>query len=274
MSIRFSSLNEQPKDRTESPLKHVPLRTPGQSLTKEIFNLLLIKLLPPYLFAVSFFAMSLGEWSKWFFSSPPAPWLYTSLFALSFIFAAWNTKRIDRKLKQLQQGLDGEKAVAEYLDLLREEGFRVIHDIPADRFNIDHVLIGPQGVFMVETKTLSKRYGVQSLEYDGERIFVGSSLLSKNPIPQTKSQAYWLHEKLKNWTGKNLYVQPIVVFPGWDEIKQKDSSAQVWVLPPKHLEDRLKGKPVVLKDNEVIELSNAIKRYVRDWIKEDRASAD
>jgi hypothetical protein len=258
----------------ESPLKYVPLRTPGQSLTKEIFNLLLIKLLPPYLFAVSFFAMSLGEWSKWFFRSPPAPWLYTSLFILSFIFAAWNTRRIDQKLKQLQQGLDGEKAVAEYLDLLREEGFRVIHDIPANTFNIDHVLIGPQGVFMIETKTLSKRQGVASLEYDGERIFVGSSLLSRNPVSQAKSQAYWLHEKLKNWMGKSLYVQPIVVFPGWDEIQQKSDSAQVWVLPPKHLEDRLKSKPVVLKDNEVIEVSNAIKRYVRDWIKEDRATAD
>jgi hypothetical protein len=191
MAIRFSSVKKGVKNEPLSPLKQVPLRTPGQSLTREIVNILLTNLFPSYAVVASLFAVSVGEWSRWLFRSPPSPWVSTILFVLTFLFAVWNTRRCDRKLKQLQQGLDGERAVAEYLDLLREEGFRVIHDIPADKFNIDHVLVGPQGVFMVETKTLSKRQGVASLEYDGERIFLGSSLLPRNPVPQSKSQAYW-----------------------------------------------------------------------------------
>jgi hypothetical protein len=58
-------------------------------------------------------------------------------------------------------GYLGERAVAEYLEPLRAEGFRVFHDVPAEgrrkSFNIDHVLIGPTGVSVIETKTRRKK---------------------------------------------------------------------------------------------------------------------
>ena len=37
------------------------------------------------------------------------------------------------------------------------DGFAVFHDVPGDKaFNVDHVVIGPQGVFAVETKGRGK----------------------------------------------------------------------------------------------------------------------
>lgn len=64
-------------------------------------------------------------------------------------------------------GSVGEERTAVWLAPLRREGFVVIHDrkIPASRANIDHVVIGPPGVFVIETKNIAGR-----LEIDDDDI--------------------------------------------------------------------------------------------------------
>jgi hypothetical protein len=80
-------------------------------------------------------------------------------------------------------GYFGECSVAEYLDELKHDGHFVFHDIPAKstryNFNIDHVVVGPTGLFAIETKTRSKYWPREAkirekIEFDGERlIFTG-----------------------------------------------------------------------------------------------------
>jgi hypothetical protein len=51
------------------------------------------------------------------------------------------------------KGRDGEVVVGEALEGLRWEQYIVLHDIPfAGEGNIDHVVSGPNGVYLVETK--------------------------------------------------------------------------------------------------------------------------
>lgn len=58
----------------------------------------------------------------------------------------------------LRSGIRGEERVAEVLAVLEGEGFSVIHDIDTGRGNADHVLVGPTGVFVVETKDWGGRF--------------------------------------------------------------------------------------------------------------------
>jgi len=53
-----------------------------------------------------------------------------------------------------QSGGKAERELGEALERLREEGFGVLHDrrIPRSRANIDHLVIGPAGVFVIDTK--------------------------------------------------------------------------------------------------------------------------
>ncbi|MGH2863954.1 MAG: nuclease-related domain-containing protein, partial [Solirubrobacteraceae bacterium] len=51
------------------------------------------------------------------------------------------------------RGATGEEQVGGLLDELRSEDWRVIHDASLGRGNVDHILIGPAGVFTVETKS-------------------------------------------------------------------------------------------------------------------------
>ncbi|MGA2513679.1 MAG: nuclease-related domain-containing protein [Candidatus Limnocylindrales bacterium] len=56
-------------------------------------------------------------------------------------------------------GALGEERTGEVLRPLEAEGFRIIHDrlIPGSRANIDHIVVGPPGVFIVETKSYERR---------------------------------------------------------------------------------------------------------------------
>jgi len=67
---------------------------------------------------------------------------------------------------------------------------------PAERFNIDHILVGPAGVFAGETKAPSKgsrgnRKDEAKVIYDGERLRF-PKWVTTEPIDQAKAEAAWL----------------------------------------------------------------------------------
>jgi hypothetical protein len=49
-------------------------------------------------------------------------------------------------------GADGERRVARRLRRLQRRGWVVLHDVDRGRGNVDHIAIGPGGVFTIETK--------------------------------------------------------------------------------------------------------------------------
>ncbi|MBE0548059.1 MAG: NERD domain-containing protein [Rubrivivax sp.] len=118
-------------------------------------------------------------------------------------------------MRALRQGAEGERAVGQFLDRLRGDGYQVFHDVLGEGFNVDHVVIGSAGVFTVETKTWSKPVrGDARISYDGERLIAGSREPDRDPLLQAKAQARWLAALLAESTGRRLTVQPVVVFPG------------------------------------------------------------
>ncbi|MER7769607.1 nuclease-related domain-containing protein [Kitasatospora sp. NPDC096140] len=59
----------------------------------------------------------------------------------------------DLTRSELSKGLDGERLVGGLLDGLRAHGWYVLHSVPLPSgADIDHVVIGPPGVFTVNTK--------------------------------------------------------------------------------------------------------------------------
>lgn len=95
--------------------------------------------------------------------------------AVVLAVAAWRRarRRPDLRSWAWARGAAGERMTAECLAPLRRRGFVFLHDraIRGHRGNIDHVVIGPPGVFAVETKHLSGvvRVGWR-LRVDGRRL--------------------------------------------------------------------------------------------------------
>ncbi len=248
-----------------SPIKHRPLRNPGQSVDERLTDVLGDKFLFPFLVSVIAVTLAALEWWRYFVPKPPAPRAYSIMAALVLIWARVRFYRAWPEIKQLRLARRGEIAVGQYLERLREGGYQVFHDVLGDGFNLDHVLIGPTGIYTVETKTWRKRPDSRVV-FDGESIMADGFAPDRNPVVQARAQVHWLKQFLTESTGKIFPVRPVIVIPGWF-VEQRDgpagrSTREIWVLEPKALPAFLKHEPQTVVPEDVKLAGYHLSRFI------------
>jgi Nuclease-related domain len=72
-----------------------------------------------------------------------------ALLATMFVITRYVLPLLERR----DRGATGEEHVGALLEALDAEGWLVIHDATLGNGNVDHILIGPPGVFTIETKS-------------------------------------------------------------------------------------------------------------------------
>lgn len=253
---------------SRSPLKAPPLRYAGQSLDEEIQRVIEDEVSVYVMAAAMAIGIAFYEWWRWYSKSPPQPVVITVFAAVVLVYTVRKVILARRKLKILRMARDGERVVGQFLEGLRENGYRVLHDIVGENFNIDHLLIGPKGVFTIETKTMSKPLrGKPEIDYDGTQILVNGFKPDRDPVVQAKAQAHWIKELVKELTGKSITVRPTVVYPGWFiNQTQKGSRPDVWVLNPKALATFIENSDGELSDEDVRSFHSHLSRYVRNSV--------
>jgi len=248
-----------------SPLKDKPLRNPGQSVREQRFELFADKLLAPGLLVMLFSFWALIEWVRYFVPSPPKPWIPSIVVIAAIAYAVWQFRRNWPKIHMLKQAEDGEKAVGQHLENLRAAGYAVFHDLVGTDFNVDHVIIGPAGLFTIETKTWNKPgKGSPTITFDGEVLLAAGYKPDRNPVIQAKAQASWLQRLIAESTGKTLPVRPVVLFPGWFIDDSRASRRDLWVLEPKALSGFLAKEPSVVAPEDVKLASFHLSRFIRE----------
>jgi len=110
----------------------------------------------------------------------------------------------------IRKGLEGERSVALELSGLSDE-YLLLNDVllPGARGNIDHVMVGPTGVFVFETKNYSGKYVCY-----GDRWFLQGRRQKydvKSVSVQAKNNADTLGELLHT-SGFTVQVNPVIVF--------------------------------------------------------------
>lgn len=251
-------------DESRSPIKDRPLRLPGQSLEERRRELIEDKLLSAFLLALFFVIWAGVEWYRYFVPQQPAPWVYSAAALVFLGIFAWRFAKMRPELRDLRLAIDGEKVVGQFLEALREKGYRVFHDLVSEGFNIDHVIIGPAGIFTIETKTWSKpAKGEARIVFDGERLTAGGHEPDRNPVVQAVAQAGWLRELLAESTGRRFDVKPVVVFPGWFIEQTSQSTKKLWVLNPKALPDFLVNEGVRLSAEDIKLAAYHLSRHIR-----------
>jgi hypothetical protein len=249
---------------TRSPLKDKPLRVPGQSVSTERERLLDEAVGQPLTFALFFIIIAGLEWWRLYMDMKPNPIVFSSFALLCVLYAAYRVRRALPKLRNLRQALDGERAVGQFLEHLRERGFQVFHDVVGTGFNVDHVIVGTAGVFTIETKTWSKPLsGTAEISFDGQNLDVAGHVPDRDPIVQAKAQSRWLREVLRESTGREVPVRAVVVFPGWFVNSGPEAHREVWVLEPKALPGFLDKEPDRLTREDVKLTSFHLSRLIR-----------
>jgi hypothetical protein len=83
---------------------------------------------------------------------------------------AWRLRfRPSEQARTWQRGAQGERRTARLLERLTRDGFVVFHDlaVPDSPANVDHLVIGPNGVFVIDSKqwTGSVQQGADGLAW-------------------------------------------------------------------------------------------------------------
>lgn len=255
------------KKKKKSPLKEKLLRGPGETLRMEEFNTALLLVLQAFLFI--FFAYIIGYLFINLQEKGVIPVWHISLigaYICLFIFFMWKLPKYARSLASTRLGLDGEIATAQELNQLMHNKYFVYHDFPAaDNFNIDHIVIGPTGVYAVETKTRSKsiKKGVDSykVSFDGRYLnFPGHK--NEEFIIQAKNQAKWLADFLLKSVGKSIKVTPVLAIPGW-MVDRHSQDASVLVVNPKECIKIIPGRPFVLDEQTIQQVKYQVEERCR-----------
>lgn len=225
--------------------------------------------MPWSLMAIFFFVLAAWEWFIYLQPRRPHP-AFVSIAALAVAaFAAWRVISWRPRLRAIRLGVDGERVVGQYLDRMRGAGYRVFHDVVGEGFNLDHVLVGPAGVFTIETKTRTKpARGDARVTYDGDLLRVAGFEPDRDPIVQAKAQARWLSALISDSTERRAFVRPVVVFPGWYVEAAEGSRRDVWVLEPKALPAFIEREPERLNKDEIALMAKCISMHVRAYERE------
>ncbi len=240
----------------KSPLRNPPLRTPAQSLIEYKDSLISDKTVVYYFWPAILVMLAGCEWARYFFHLKPHPWPISIMAACALAFGAYKLVKLRKHVVSINRGIEGEKSVGQFLEQFRVNGYEVFHDIPGDSIkgeehNIDHVMIGPGGVFTVETKYAQKpSKGQCIIEREGDVLRINGMEPSRNPIIQSKAQSKELARILEASTGQKYAVQPIVVYPGW-YIQNKTPDTSVLVLNEKMIAHALSNSNVSLAPDKI-----------------------
>ena len=185
------------------------------------------------------------------FGSLLAPRRALVLGALAAVAAGWALRfRPSSEAIAWRQGATGERRTARLLDPLQRHGWAVLHDLaaPGSPANLDHLLIGPGGVFVIDSKPYRGRLQVDP----SGRLWHGRYPLT----PTLRAVSFEADQAAQVLPNPGVAVVPIVAVHGarvpWGKVVVEG----VPVVPANRLPSMLRVLPAVLGPERVADLAD------------------
>ncbi len=205
---------------------------------------------------ISGFLFALKPFSPPFYAFLKKYWLFVE-FSLGISFGGlyWWHKSILRDLESVYSGRKGEEEVARLLAELPPDTY-VIHDlwIP-DVGQIDHVVLSPRGIFVVETKNHRGH-----VTYDNGRLLLNGKPLRKNPLDQVKATSAALSHLIHREIGIREFVKPVLCF-NRAFVEVQGYTQNVWVTSGKGLVPYLLSFPERLPQSALTKILSLLLRW-------------
>jgi Nuclease-related domain len=180
-----------------------------------------------------------------------APRLGLVLGGLAAVAAGWGLRfRPSIDAVAWRRRAAGERRTARLLSHLERHGWAVLHDlaVPSSRANIDHLVIGPGGVFVIDSKQYRGRL---QLDPSG-RLWHGRYPLA----PTLRAVSFEADQAARVLPDPGVAVVPIVAVHGarvpWGKVVVEG----VPVVPARRLPSMFRTLPAVLGPERVIALAN------------------
>lgn len=256
MGLAFAVKRHISKQERRSPLRGKLHHVAGQQLLDRLKQIeegisdafLYLFVVVPFLVFV--WIASFIDWTR---VRPGVTAILIVLIAIAL--SAWALRKFKIQLEARQRARDGlaaERMTAQQLNRLIGPECIVLHDVPGEGFNLDHVVIAPRAVYAIETKSFRKPAETRSGEtfkvaYDGDKLTFPDWSTSE-PITQARRQAHWLSKFLRDALDMDIPVIPAVSLPGWwiDQGKNAASSDVRVFTPMGRGANFMSGYPQVL----------------------------
>jgi len=144
-------------------------------------------------------------------------WMWSSGFIAGTAVMTFIAVRMSPpgSVERWQEGAYGEAATAKELEKL-PRGWEAMHDLRNGDYNFDHVVVGPPGVFLLNSKWSSFRLepsvdgGLIGVQVDDETV----TMRIEPHVRQATRDALDLKKVIEARTGKRLWVQSVIVWWG------------------------------------------------------------
>lgn len=222
------------RKRTErrSPLQDRQIgHVPGQQLVKRVAdgqdNILIGFMVMYFSFPLALLAWAIPRVPPNRIRFDGAAWIFLLLAMGLFAWGLAILTKHWKRRRHAEDGLLAERITGMQLNRLVAQGCLVLHDLPADGFNIDHVVVSPRGVYVVETKSVRKPKQAKSgttynVEFNGDSLRFPDFTAAK-PLEQAERYAQWVAVQLRELQ-INVPVIPALALPGW----HIDQPPDVW----------------------------------------------
>jgi hypothetical protein len=257
----------QKRKKHRPPVSGPLRRLPGESVRKELDRILEDEVGGYVFFAVVTWLLVFWEFvRKWLAAGLHLAVLifFASCISAYCIFRVWRLRRDVRNLKQAEKA---ERQVSDLLRRLRRHDYIAFDDLLDEtagwKSNVDHVVVGPGGIFALESKAYSvfgngrAEIGADGLLRLSKRAALG------NPLDAVRSASRKVARRIHSDLRQEFTVEAVLVLPGWD-IAMPKSESGVIVVNDGTIEEFFTSRPRILSNEQICDICSHLDRNARE----------
>ena len=141
-------------------------------------------------------------------------WLQIAFLALATAFAGWRLGRTILARREVKFVRDANVVIGHQLQQIAAGGSRVFHDIATTAGVVDHLLVGPRGIYGVNVVARRTRNRGSAFLQGNELSF--SERHGVVPTVDVAASTARLEKEITRLLGHKVRVRSVIAAPGWD----------------------------------------------------------
>ena len=179
-----------------------------------------------------------------------------ALFGVAFAVVLWVRDTPPQYLENWATGAEGERKTERALRKLAKSGWIVLHDLPGRRGNIDHVVVGPPGLFVLDSKAPSGALEVRGGRLVADRLGIDALRYTRDFGGRVAGTAHELWIDLGGRRAGIPRVRGVAVV--WGKLSAATSNDRFALVPGTEIADWLAAHPATLTPDAVHRLAAAV----------------
>ena len=180
-------------------------------------------------------------------------------------------RRLIHKSRELNRGKCCQTRIAEALDELRKFGYCVFDDLKRDGYHLDHVIVGPTGVFAIETKFGNDVVNAASDQHElrgaNANSLAEESIGKKDSRKSAHNNAIKVDQIIKGDCEFDGWIWPLVVIAGEWRVQNDPSTAEARLFTKETLVRHIVDQPTRLTSTEINLIASHLERSTKMVVK-------